>query len=186
MSLNNLVERMNVKRDYVPPVAQVNDGLGIEAHQKMKMARESLIALSPAKTNFERILARKRKSGRDYHNRNKKKCNSYTAQWLKQARKKPEYRAYLNELGRNSYKRCKERKVAEKGIDEVRKEWREKQRRYKEKLLALLTPEQIKERNREISQKRRAREIEKYGGIEGYRAYKREQSRKRRERKKNV
>lgn len=186
MSLNHLVERMNVKRDYVPPVAQVNDGLGIEAHIKMKAAQESLIGLTPIKTKYEKTLERKRRDGRAFHHRNKKKRIANTLQWLREARKKPEYRAYLNKLKREGYHRCKARKIAEHGIEAVRKEWREKRQREQEKLKSSMTPEQFKQLKRAQYEKRKAREIERYGGIEGYRAQKKEQTRKQREKKKNV
>ena len=206
MSLNHLVERLSVKRDYVPPVAQVNDGLGIEAHQKMKAQKEqqqNLILVNRYQVVHERLLKRRQERAgyylknrdavlerlRNYYHANKPRLRKLKNEAYKRwVQKNPE-------KAKESHKRYRE-KHAEKV-----KEWNKKnyeKRKQKENYKEITTKKNKQYRDKVISeigyeayrQKEKEKQKKFYDNLsfekkEIYKAKARERSRINREKKKN-
>jgi len=170
MSINHLVERLSVKRENMPRIAQVNDGFGIEAQIKMKAAQEIEKSLE-CKNPYQVVFERHQKKLEHY----KKYYRNNQPQIAKRSREN-----YQANLAYRERKRINARSWQRKNKDKVRtaqNKWMAKNRdkrnamlkRYFDKMRARLTPDELKAYYKEKNKRAIASNIARLG-YEGYRA----------------
>lgn len=184
MSLNHLVERLSVKRDYVPPIGFVDDFFDVEAHHNLQRSTQSQIGIeikpntiekqkirtarwrskkpqSPRlwrEKNREKIRVHSKKyrqsekfklSIKKWRENNRHKYNAYQLEWLNKHREEvrrkqrdrkaeryhndPAYKQKKLEINRRVYRKWKERKIEELGLEAFKEMQRQKNLKQKEK-----------------------------------------------------
>ena len=156
MSLNHLVERLSVKRDYVPPIGFVDDFFDAEAHHNLQRTTQSQIGIEIKPNTIQKLRIRaarwrskKPQSIKAWRENNREKYNAYQLQWLdknrdlvRERQRKRNAERYQNdaefkqkklEKNRRIYHEWKVRQIAIHGLEGFKAIIRQRNLKQKEK-----------------------------------------------------
>lgn len=167
MSINHLVERLQIKRD-VPPISFIEDDLSVITYQRNQTAIKSQIGIEPkpllVEVKFNKYRERYLRH-REKHIATNKRCRSARREAYNAKRRETYHKKMQNPLEREKHRqRIKNQRAANP------EKYSEIEKRYREKKFSQMTPEQAKAYRKMHREKYVAKMIEKLG-LDGWRKF---------------